>query len=53
MATTTLDSLFPDDRPVLLDGAMGSALQARGWPTTKPTVLANLEAPELVEKVHR
>lgn len=49
----TLDSLFPDGRSVLLDGAMGSSLHDRGWPHRKPTVLANLDQPELVESVHR
>lgn len=48
----TLDSLFPGQDPVLLDGAMGTALRALGWPVGEPTVLANLEAPRLVEQVH-
>jgi methionine synthase I (cobalamin-dependent) len=49
----TLDSLFPDDRSVLLDGAMGSSLRSRGWSRREPTILANLEQPDLVESVHR
>lgn len=38
---------------MLLDGAMGTSLHALGWPRAKPTVLANLEAPELVTAVHQ
>jgi len=49
----TLDSLFPGQRPVLLDGAMGTALRAEGWPRAEPSVLANLDAPEIVAKIHR
>jgi homocysteine S-methyltransferase len=49
----TLDDLFPDGGPVLLDGATGSCLRQQGWPATAPTIMANLEAPELVERVHR
>lgn len=48
-----LDGLFPGDGPVLLDGALGTGLRARGWPADEPTVLANLEAPEQVLDVHR
>ncbi len=48
-----LDALFPGQAPVLLDGAMGTALQARGWPAGEPTLLANLEAGGLVLDVHR
>lgn len=39
--------------PVLMDGAMGTTLLARGWPRSRPTALACLEAPHLVENVHR
>ena len=48
-----LDRLLPGPDPVLLDGAMGTALRQRGWPVSEPTVLANLDAPELVAAVHR
>jgi len=47
-----LDALFPGNEPVLLDGAMGSALRDRGWPRDRPTVLANLQEPEQVRAVH-
>lgn len=50
--SATLDGLFPGTAPVLLDGAMGSALHADGWPTERPTALANLEAPGLVSAIH-
>ncbi|MDG2148168.1 MAG: homocysteine S-methyltransferase family protein [Planctomycetota bacterium] len=50
--SATLDSLFPDSRVVLLDGAMGSSLHELGWPTDQPTDLANLVRPELVEAIH-
>ncbi len=49
----TLGDLFPGGDAVLLDGAMGSALRDAGWETRRPTVLANLDAPELVGGVHR
>ena len=51
--SATLESLFPGRRPVLLDGAMGSTLQMLDWPHDRPTVLANLDAPRLVQKIHR
>ncbi len=41
-----LERLFPGSGPVLLDGAMGTALRALGWPVSEPTVLANLDARE-------
>ncbi len=47
-----LERLFPGSAPVLLDGAMGTALRRLGWPVTEPTVLANLDAPALVSTVH-
>jgi methionine synthase I (cobalamin-dependent) len=50
--SATLDSLFPDGRVVLLDGAMGTSLRDLGWPAERPTILANLERPELVESIH-
>ena len=53
MVRSALDRLFPDSRSVLLDGAMGTALFARGWPRQMPTVMANLEAPDWVAAVHR
>jgi homocysteine S-methyltransferase len=49
---TLLDRLFPGDRCVLLDGAMGTSLRALGWPVQEATVLANLEAPGFVATVH-
>jgi 5-methyltetrahydrofolate--homocysteine methyltransferase len=48
-----LDHLFPGTEPVLLDGAMGTALRDRGWPVSEPTVLANLDSPQLVTAVHQ
>ena len=53
MSHDPLSDLFPGRRPVLLDGAMGSDLHRLGWPVDQPTVLANLESPELVAAVHR
>ena len=50
---SALDRLFPDQRSVLLDGAMGTSLFAKGWPQNLPTVMANLEAPDWVGAVHR
>jgi len=47
-----LDELFPGIEPVLLDGAMGTALRTLGWPVSEPTVLANLRTPALVATVH-
>lgn len=32
---------------------MGSSLHSYGWPRDQPSVLANLESPELVSRVHR
>ncbi|MCB9898820.1 MAG: homocysteine S-methyltransferase family protein [Planctomycetes bacterium] len=49
---TQLDELFPGSAPVLLDAAMGSRLRDEGWPADRPTVLANLDAPQLVTRVH-
>ncbi|MHC5209206.1 MAG: homocysteine S-methyltransferase family protein [Planctomycetota bacterium] len=49
---TRLDQLFPGTGPVLLDGAMGTALRASGWPVSEATVLANLRAPGMVATVH-
>lgn len=51
--TITLDSLFPGQDPVLLDGAMGTALFSRGWEPEHPTALANLQAPQDVLAIHR
>jgi methionine synthase I (cobalamin-dependent) len=47
-----LDQLFGGTGPVLLDGAMGTALRAAGWPVSEPTVLANLRAPGMVAAIH-
>ena len=52
MIRSQLDTLFPGNEPVLLDGAMGSALRELGWPRDRPSVLANLEHPEQVRDVH-
>jgi methionine synthase I (cobalamin-dependent) len=49
---TRLDRMFPGEAPVLLDGAMGTALRRLGWPVSEATVLANLGAPALVTSVH-
>jgi methionine synthase I (cobalamin-dependent) len=46
------EELFPDGGAVLLDGAMGTALRAAGWPDGKDTLLANQEAPDLVLAIH-
>ncbi len=49
----TLGGLFPpDDGPVVLDGAMGSELRARGWSVDELTIHANVARPELVETIH-
>lgn len=49
----TLGGLFPpDDGPVVLDGAMGSELRARGWPSERLTHLASVDEPDLVEAIH-
>lgn len=44
-----------DPRPILLDGATGTELERRGLDTGTPiwSALALLEAPEMVEHVHR
>jgi len=47
-----LDQLFPGSSPVLLDGGMGTSLRSMGWPVSEATVMANLQAPELVAEVH-
>jgi methionine synthase I (cobalamin-dependent) len=47
-----LDRLFPGSDPVLLDGGMGTSLREMGWPVSDATVMANLNAPELVAGVH-
>jgi methionine synthase I (cobalamin-dependent) len=49
---TRLETLFPGTGPVLLDGAMGTALREAGWPVSEATVLANLRAPGMVASVH-
>lgn len=38
--------------PLLLDGAMGTELWARGWPRERPADAAVLERPELVSAIH-
>ncbi|MGQ0554314.1 MAG: homocysteine S-methyltransferase family protein [Planctomycetota bacterium] len=48
----SLDSLFPGEEPVLLDGALGTALWAAGWPRERSTLEANLLAPAQVAAVH-
>ncbi|GJM20993.1 MAG: hypothetical protein DHS20C15_09080 [Planctomycetota bacterium] len=52
MSSPTLDTLFPAHAAVVLDGAMGTALQARGWPAQRSSLLANLEHPDWVADVH-
>jgi homocysteine S-methyltransferase len=44
-----------DPRPILLDGAMGTELEHRGVDTSTPiwSALALLEAPRLIEQIHR
>jgi S-methylmethionine-dependent homocysteine/selenocysteine methylase len=44
-----------DPRPIILDGAMGTELEHRGIDTSTPiwSALALLEAPRLVEQIHR
>lgn len=46
--------LFESKRVVLLDGAMGTELQRRGYRTVLPlwSAMANLEAPALVKEIH-
>lgn len=51
--TVTLDTIFPGNEAVLLDGAMGTALRERGWDRRLASVLANLDAPEDVLAIHR
>lgn len=41
------------DKPLLLDGAMGTVLYGMGVPLDKPLDLLNLENPKLVADVHR
>ncbi|MFT7464930.1 MAG: methionine synthase I (cobalamin-dependent) [Pseudohongiellaceae bacterium] len=50
--TATLQTLFPEPGPVLLDGAMGTALRDRGFSRGANTTLANLERPEDVRAIH-
>jgi len=38
---------------LLFDGAMATMLRAVGWPADRPVELANVEAPELVRRVHQ
>jgi 5-methyltetrahydrofolate--homocysteine methyltransferase len=45
-------SLFDGLRPVLLDGAMGTALMKRGLPPGAPGEIWNLENPDAVKAVH-
>jgi homocysteine S-methyltransferase len=44
-----------DPQPILLDGAMGTELEHRGIDTSTPiwSALALLEAPHLIEQIHR
>jgi methionine synthase / methylenetetrahydrofolate reductase(NADPH) len=51
--SASIDRCLPGDAPVLLDGAMGTALRSHGWPVSEATVLANLDAPGLVASVHQ
>jgi 5-methyltetrahydrofolate--homocysteine methyltransferase len=47
-----LEMLLGPDRPVLLDGAIGTLLQERGLADGAPAELWNLENPEAVRAVH-
>lgn len=47
-----LEHLLGTDRPVLLDGAIGTLLQDRGLSDGAPAELWNLENPEAVRAVH-
>jgi 5-methyltetrahydrofolate--homocysteine methyltransferase len=47
-----LAALLGDDRPVLLDGAMGTLLQDRGLEDGAPGELWNLENPDAVREAH-
>ncbi len=47
-----LAALLGADRPVLLDGAMGTLLQEQGLADGAPAELWNLENPEVVRAVH-
>ena len=48
-----MDYKFPNDRIVILDGAMGSVLQQRGLPPGGIPELLNLTDPELLISIHR
>jgi homocysteine S-methyltransferase len=52
---TTFLQRLADSRPINLDGAMGTELERRGANTDTPiwSAMALLDAPELVEQVHR
>lgn len=39
--------------PVVFDGAMATMLRAEGWPAERPVELANVEAPDLVRRIHQ
>lgn len=47
-----LEALLGADRPVLLDGAMGTLLQEQGLADGAPAELWNLEHPEAIRDVH-
>lgn len=51
----SLNELSGTRSVLLLDGAMGTELERRGYRTTLPTwtALANTEAPDLVSEIHR
>ena len=64
LASGRLQNLLDLDRPLVLDGGMGSELQARGARVIAASpmaeqgrgwtsALANLESPELVKEIHR
>jgi len=40
------------DGPLVFDGAVGTMLRAAGWPPDRPVELANVEAPDLVRRIH-
>lgn len=50
----SIDQLLSSKPFIILDGAMGTELERRRYPTTLPlwSAMANLEAPELVKQIH-
>ena len=48
-----LEDLLRADRPLILDGAMGTVLQQRGLPPGGTPELLAVERPELIREIHR